>query len=246
MRVKSILAALLLMVAGLQTVWAQKVVLHKTNGQTIEHEYVDLGLPSGTLWATCNIGANSPEEYGDYFAWGETSGYNGGKTCFNWETYKYTLTYHELDGTVKKYCTKSSASGVVDNKTELEPEDDAATVNWGSEWQMPSNAQLEELVNSSYTTTSWTTLNGVSGRMIISKSNGKRIFLPAAGFRLGITYIADGEYGGCWSRSLYEANSEDSHLLFFSSSKIITGYYYRVHGYSVRPVRSKKIRVPLR
>ena len=239
MKAKSILAALLLMVAGSQIALAQRGVPHKTNGQTVEHEWVDLGLPSGTLWATCNIGAKSPEEYGDYFAWGETSGYKGGKTNFSWETYKYTLTYNELDGTVKKYCTKSGASGVVDNKTELEPKDDAATAKWGSEWQMPSYDQLEELANSSYTTTSWTTLNGVSGRMIISKSNGKRIFLPAGGIRLGISYIGAGMTGGCWSRSLYEANSQYGRLLYFDSSKIITGYYYRVHGYSIRPVRVK-------
>ena len=98
------------------------------------HAYVDLGLPSGTLWATCNVGASSPEEYGDYFAWGETEP----KNDYNWSTYKYCKG---SSTTMTKYCT-SSSYGTVDNKTELEPSDDAATVNWGSNWQMPSLEQL--------------------------------------------------------------------------------------------------------
>ena len=88
------------------------------------HEYVDLGLPSGTLWATCNVGATAPEEYGDYFAWGETTGYNSGKTTFNWSTYKYCNGDYDK---LTKYCNKSS-SGTVDNKTTLDPEDDVAHV----------------------------------------------------------------------------------------------------------------------
>jgi hypothetical protein len=96
--------------------------------------YVDLGLPSGTLWATCNIGANSPEEYGYYFAWGETEGYNDGKTTFDWSTYKWCNgSYDSL--TKYKY---SSSYGTYDYKTELDLDDDAAYVNWGAEWCMPS------------------------------------------------------------------------------------------------------------
>ncbi len=116
------------------------------------HEYVDLGLPSGTLWAPCNIGAENPEEYGDYFAWGETEGYNGGKTTFEWINYKW------CNGNINamtKYCSNSGLGyeGFTDDLTELELADDAAYVNWGPAWRMPSIEQFQELINSSNTTT---------------------------------------------------------------------------------------------
>ncbi len=193
------------------------------------HEYVDLGLPSGTLWATCNVGASSPEEYGDYFAWGETQP----KTSYSWSTYKYCKG---TDDTMTKYCNNSSY-GTVDNKTELEAMDDAATVNWGSNWQMPSFEQLEELINSSYTTTTWTTLNGKNGRKITSKSNGNSIFLPAAGVRDDTSLRSEGSFGPYWSRSLDTSYSDYAYCLSFSPSDIYTGSSYRGCGRSVRPVR---------
>lgn len=201
-----------------------------------DHEWVDLGLPSGTLWATCNVGAVNPEDYGDCFAWGETIGYNGGKTTFNWSTYKYCSG---SANTIRKYCTESSY-GTVDNKKELEPADDAATVNWGSDWQMPSWNQLRELINSSYTTTEWTTINGVYGRKITSKSNLKSIFLPAAGYRDGASLNYTGSYGNYWSRSLSTSNSTYGCSLYFDSSDISTDGYFRSYGRSVRPVRVQK------
>ena len=173
------------------------------------HEYVDLGLPSGTLWATCNIGATSPEDYGDYFAWGETSGYNSGKTTFNWSTYKYCNGSYT---TMTKYCT-SSSYGTVDNKTELELSDDAAYVNWGSNWRMPSYDQIAELINSSYTTTTWTTVNGVYGRKITSKSNGNSIFLPAAGVHNETSLRYAGSGGYYWSRTLGKSGSDEARYL---------------------------------
>ena len=194
------------------------------------HEYVDLGLPSGTLWATCNVGASSPEEYGDYFAWGETEP----KDDYSWETYKY--------GTMSKYCT-DNLFGPVDGKTELEPSDDAATVNWGSGWQMPSLEQCTELINSNYTTTTWTTLNGKHGRKIISKSNGNSIFLPAAGCRYD-TSLGSAGYGGFyWSRSLITSYSYSAYHLIFFSSDIFTNDAdgRRDYGQGVRPVRVKKL-----
>ena len=103
-----------------------------------EHEWVDLGLPSGTLWATCNVGADNPEDYGDYFAWGETEP----KVIYNWSTYKWC---NGSVNTMTKYCT-DSGYGTVDNKTELDPADDAATVNWGTSWRMPTLEQLDELL----------------------------------------------------------------------------------------------------
>ena len=228
----------------------QKIVLYMEGNQTIEcnaseldsivfvdteaeendvHEYVDLGLPSGTLWATCNVGANSPEEYGDYFAWGETEP----KNDYSWSTYKYCKG---SKNTMTKYCT-SSEYGTVDNKTELEAADDAATANWGSDWQMPSEKQIVELFNSHNTTTTWTTMNGVDGRKITSKSNGNSIFLPAAGYRYDTSLINAGSSGYYWSRSLYTSNSSDAYYLYFYSTVIRTNYYYRYYGQSVRPVR---------
>ena len=196
------------------------------------HEYVDLGLPSGTLWATCNVGASSPEEYGDYFAWGETKP----KTTYNWSTYKYCKG---TETTMTKYCT-SSSYGTVDNKTELEPSDDAATANWGSGWQMPSKEQLYELYNSSYTTTTWTTMNGKYGRKITSKNNGNSIFLPASGCRNDTSLVDAGSYGDYWSRSLSTGYSNNAYNLNFYSSYINTyDYNYRYYGRSVRPVRVK-------
>ena len=244
----------LLFMAGLQTVMAQKVVLHMADNQKFEcsvskldsitfvdgaaddsdvHEYVDLGLPSGTLWATCNVGASKPEEYGDYFAWGETTT----KGTYNWSTYKYCKG---SSSTMTKYCTKSSY-GTVDNKTELEPSDDAATANWGSNWQTPSRNQCDELVNSSYTTQTWTTMNGVKGWKITSKSNGNSIFLPAAGCRYDTSLSDAGSRGYYWSRSLSTSDSYSAYGMGIGSNPIYSnGYSLRYAGQSVRPVRVKK------
>ena len=108
------------------------------------HAYVDLGLTSRTKWATTNIGADSPEEYGDYFSWGETQGYDGGKTTFFWDNYKHSEGSKE---TLTKYCYNSDCgyNGFTDKLKELEPEDDAAYVNWGSNWRMPTSAQWEDV-----------------------------------------------------------------------------------------------------
>ncbi len=200
------------------------------------HEFVDLGLPSGTLWATCNIGANSPEEYGDYFAWGETEGYDSGKTNFNWSTYKW---WNGSSTSLTKY-NRDSNYGTVDNKTELDPEDDAAYVNWGPAWRMPSIEQFRELINSSYTTTEWTTQNGVNGRKITSKTNGNSIFLPAAGYRYDSSPQMAGSNGKYWSRTLYSDYADYARYLYFDSSVYGTDDNSRYCGRSVRPVRSQE------
>ena len=206
-------------------------VTNDDSGSSDTHEWVDLGLPSGTLWATCNVGASNPEEYGDYYAWAEIEP----KSDYTWSTYKYCGGLYDK---LTKYCTKSSY-GIVDNKTELEPSDDAATANWGSNWQMPSREQCDELYNSSYTTTTWTTLNGKYGYKITSKSNGYSIFLPAAGYRYATSLHYAGSRGCYWSRSLFTLNGNDANYLFFDSSGIDT-YNGRNYGQSVRPVRVKK------
>ena len=140
-----------------------------SSGKTDSHEYVDLGLTSGTLWATCNVGASSPYEAGSYFAWGETSP----KQDYSLNSYKW---YNSVTGKYTKYCTNSSY-GDVDNKTELDLADDAAYVNWGAKWRMPSRAQFDEL--RAECDWQW---NG-SGYLVTSKKNNKTLILPAAGYR---------------------------------------------------------------
>ena len=200
------------------------------------HEYVDLGLPSGTLWATCNIGADNPEEYGDYFAWGETSP----KANYDEWNYKYwNLYYVDNDVEIYKYNT-DSGYGTVDNKMELDLSDDAAYVNWGSGWRMPSKAQCVELFNSSYTTTTWTTQNGVYGRKITSRKNGNSLFLPAAGGRYHASLGYAGSNGHFWSRTLNADMPYYGWYLGFGSSGWGTFYYSRYSGLSVRPVRASQ------
>ena len=206
------------------------------------HDYVDLGLPSGTLWATCNVGASSPEDYGYYFAWGETVPFDeNGKTTFDWSTYKWC---NSSSSSMTKYCSNSSYgnNGFTDDKTELEPEDDAAYVNWGSAWRMPSIAQYSELLYSNYTTTEWTTQNGVYGRKITSKMEGyegNSVFLPAAGYRYDSSLYNAGSYGYYWSRTLDSDNPSTAWYLYFYSSYIfpISDGNGRYHGLAVRPVR---------
>ena len=207
-----------------------------THGFTYGHEWVDLGLPSATLWATCNVGAGSPEEYGDYFAWGETTGYDSGKTNFTWGTYKWC---NGSNTTITKYCTNSGYgyNGFTDGKTELEAVDDAATANWGAPWHTPTEFQIQELINGDYTTTIWTTQNGVYGRKVTSKVNGNTLFLPAAGARRDATSDEVGSYGYYRSRSLSTDGSDYACGLDFSSGGIKwTNHNNRYRGRSVRPV----------
>ena len=194
-----------------------------------EHEYVDLGLPSGTLWATCNVGANSPEEYGDYFAWGETEP----KETYDIGNYKWC---RNSQTSMTKYCTNSSYgyNGFTDNKTELEPEDDAAYVNWGEDWRMPSYDQLNELKTNC--TWSGTTINGVNGLMVTGP-NGNSLFLPTAGFRYENSLSTDGSFGLYWSRILGSAHQYDACNLGFSVREQTWLESHRYNGYTVRPVR---------
>ena len=199
-----------------------------TKGVENSHEWIDLGLPSGLKWATCNVGADTPEGYGDYFAWGETSP----KTTYKWSTYKYCNGFYD---TMTKYCTKSSY-GTVDNKTTLELSDDAARVNWGGNWRMPTKAEQKELRNTSNCTWIWTTQNGVNGYKVTSKKNGNSIFLPAVGYRYYDGLYVAGDDGGYWSSSLDTNDSYGAYGLGFDSS-CVDGYGYgRCDGRSVRAV----------
>ena len=193
--------------------------MNKING----HEYVDLGL--SVKWATCNVGATKPEEYGGYYAWGETEE----KEDYEWSTYKWCKGSCD---TMTKYCTNSKY-GTVDNKTVLDPEDDVAHVKWGGSWRMPTETEQKELHNNC--TWTWTTQNGVKGYKVTG-TNGNSIFLPAAGFRYGTVLYSSGSDGYCWSGSLSGNDSSGAYYLYFGSG----GYYWydvdRDHGRSVRPV----------
>ena len=177
---------------------------------------VDLGLPSGTLWANMNVGAFSEEAPGNSYAWGETEV----KTTYSWSTYKW------CNGAYNKM-TKYNSS---DKLWELEPEDDAAYVNWGKQWCMPSSAQFEELIN--HCSWNWTMQNGVNGYKVVGP-NGNSIFMPTT----------TGSYGYYWSRTFY--NTSEPYIacgLSFSSGDIPRSNSYsncrnRYYGQSVRPVR---------
>ena len=200
-------------------------------GSIGDHDYVDLGLPSGTLWATCNVGANAPEEYGDYFAWGETQP----KDYYDWSTYQYC---NGSDSTLTKYCTNPEYgyNGFIDNLTILQPDDDVATVNWGDEWSMPTFEQFKELYQN--TSCTWTTQNGVNGQLFTA-TNGASLFLPAAGNLEGDSLFAVGSFGNYWLNSL---DPDDPNLARYYCLWWSAIYYLRVsdrcYGYSVRPVRS--------
>lgn len=200
-----------------------------TGSPLSEHEYVDLGLPSGLKWATCNLGATVPEEYGDYFAWGETIGYVNNHR-FYWDS--YGLCNGNANSLVK-YCTDSSY-GSVDNKKQLDLQDDAAYIKWGDGWRMPTIEELDEL--RSKCTWTWTTLNGINGYRVVG-TNGNFIFLPAAGYHYENGKRDEGQFGDYWSSSLFDSYCINAQYLYFHSGNKGTDNYYRCIGYSIRPVR---------
>ena len=187
------------------------------------HEYVDLGL--SVKWATMNVGANAPEGYGDYFAWGETKP----KDYYDWSTYKWC---EGSARTMTKYCTKSYF-GTVDNKTVLEMSDDAARANWGGTWRMPTIDEIKELLDNCHW--EWTTRNDVNG-FKVTGPNGASVFLPAAGYRWHDSLDNSG-YGLYWSSSLYPSLDDDAYYLSFDSGGAYwNSNYYRYGGHSVRAV----------
>lgn len=189
--------------------------------------YVDLGLPSGTLWAKRNVGADSPEGNGNFFAWGEIRQ----KEKYSWSTY---LWCNGTSKELKKYCTTGDY-GTVDNKIELDPEDDAAYVNWGESWRMPTYDQFEEL--RTHCMWKWTQQNGVKG-CLVTGPNGNTMFLPAAGDRSDASYYSGA--GFYWTRTLDSGNPSHAYNLFFGSSEVSWYYYTRERGLSVRPVSASR------
>ena len=190
------------------------------------HECVDLGLPSGLKWATCNVGAEEPWEYGGYYAWGETEE----KSNYSWQTYKWCNGSYD---SMTKYCTDSDY-GRFDNKTVLDPEDDVAHVKWGGSWRMPTFEEQKELLDEC--SWEWTELNGVDGCRLTGP-NGNSIFLPAAGRRCGTELYDRGQYGVySWSSSLGDYYSSCAYRLTFNDDLLDWGDNSRYDGYSVRPV----------
>lgn len=173
------------------------------------HEYVDLGLPSGLKWATCNVGANKPEDYGNCYAWGET-------------------------GTKSKYYSNNSKTyGKQMNDIKGNSQYDAARANWGGTWRLPTKAELEDLNNKC--TWKWTTQNGVNGYKVTGP-NGNSIFLPAAGYRyLSWLNFAGGD-GSYWSSTPGESYSSNAYCLYFNSSEHYVYDSGRYFGHSFRPV----------
>ena len=193
------------------------------------HEYVDLGLPSGTLWATCNVGASKPEGYGNYYAWGDIET----KANYNWVDYKYANGEYKLT----KYCSKSNYgnNGFTDNLITLQGGDDPATT-WGNRWHTPTKKQWDELLQN--TTSKWMIQNGVAGVLFVA-NNGQRIFLPASGVKAYAQFNDAGISGDYWSSSLFTGSPDGAWEFRFSESKLKVHYQYRFFGYSVRPVCEK-------
>ena len=180
-------------------------------------------------WATCNVGASTPSDYGSYFAWGETSP----KSSYDWVNLKYCTSGTYENAKFSKYVLDSQY-GPVDNRTTLDLSDDAARANWGGSWRMPTDAEFRELINKC--TWTWTTVNGKNGYKVVSKVNGNSIFLPAAGYRYGTSLGSAGSYGFYWSGSLGESYSYYARYLLFNSGHRGTSNHNRRYGRSVRPV----------
>lgn len=178
-----------------------------TWGYKNNHAWIDLGLPSGTKWATCNVGASQPHNYGNYYAWGETT----------------TKSEYTSDNSRTYYKSMSDITG---NSSY-----DAARANWGSSWRMPTKAEMEELKNKC--TWTWTSQSGVKGYKVTGP-NGNSIFLPAAGRCYGSSRYRVGENGYYWSSTPYESGT--TYYLYFFSGGLGVDWFYRYYGYTVRPV----------
>ena len=206
-------------------------------------EYVDLGLPSGTKWATCNVGANKPEQSGNYYAWGEIKT----KKNYDWSTYKwmekgkanwkninkYTVPDKQTDAIWYSDQTISSFKG--DNKKILEDEDDVATVKLGKPWRTPTKDELQELI--SECNWAWINDNDKKGFEIKSRRNNNKIFMPVAGFRKDSEILSAGNVGFYMSKSIDTNNSSKCEYLNLNIVKSFISQESRCFGYLVRPVR---------
>ena len=198
-------------------------------GSHYGYDYVDLGL--SVKWATCNVGASRPEDYGFYFSWAETAP----KSVYSWSNYKWC---NGNINAITKYCTISSYGtacyGNIDNNMDVDLSDDAANVNMNGNWRMPTRSELEELhINCAW---NWTTLNGLKGYKVTSKINGKSIFIPAAGCRVEGSHKDKGSRGTYWSNSLTDEYPFQAYKLSFDSRYVMVVVSSRAAGCSIRPV----------
>ena len=208
-------------------------------------EAIDMGLPSGLKWASFNLGASAPEEYGDYYAWGDTEPYyscldpltwkEGKVAGFGWSSYSYGNNL----STLTKYVT-DDRYGNNDDKTVLEADDDAATTNWGSTWRTPTDAEWTELMENC--TWTWTNLNGVKGRLVTAV-NGNSIFLPAAGYVGSTSFIDANSQGRYWSSSLYTSYSYYAWCVDLSDVEMDS--FLRCYGLPIRPVYEDSSSIPV-
>ena len=191
---------------------------------------VDLGLPSGTKWANMNVGAERPEDFGLYYAWGEYMGYTEDLTdgrLFSWEHYKWS---DNTGATMLKYST-------ADGRKVLDLEDDAANVNWGGQWVMATAEEFNELIEN--TTSDMITRDGVYGRLFKSNVNDNTLFMPASGFRIDADLFRRNYGGQYWTASL---NAEEPIYACNFNLKMLTvtsSEYPRSYGFAIRPVIRK-------
>lgn len=189
---------------------------------------VDMGL--SVKWASCNLGASSPEQSGQYYAWGETST----KTEYSWRTYKLRdLSAGRLVSHVTKYCSLPEY-GTVDKLKILQPEDDAATKNLGSKWRMPTDKEWEELMTQCKW--AWTKKNGRDGYLVTSRKTGNSIFLPAAGHQYLDSLTGEGALGFYWSSSRTNSYGASAWMMCFGSQSVKDETIERFAGQSIRPV----------
>jgi len=199
--------------------------------QTYSHDYIEIG---GVKWATMNVGAEKITDSGLYFAWGETQGYTAAQIssekAFRWRNYKYgKYNYNKPNSAMTKY-------NRTDTKTVLDSEDDAVTAAWGGNWRMPTIVEFQALVNA--TTSKWTTIDGVDGRLFTDKTDSsKTLFFPATGNGEGDDVWGVGRCGCYWSRSLYTGGVDYAWYVYFGSGGVYPNDYNdRYRGFSVRGV----------
>ena len=203
------------------------------------HDGVQL-WEGGPYWATTNIGAEEPWEYGYYFWWGDTVGYantgSGWISVTDGTSISFTNSV-PANSTYRKTVSWLRTNGYIDATDNLVPEHDAAHVHWGGEWRMPTSSEFDALVSNC--TTTWTTTNGVAGYLVTGKGAyaNKSIFLPAAGYGDGLKLNSPGSQGQYWSSTPHPSNTMGSFYLYLKSGGFGCGRFIRYNGQSVRPVR---------
>lgn len=206
-----------------------------TFGQTPDNvQAIDMGLPSGTKWANMNLGAARPTDTGLYYAWGETEGYNAEGSdnhLFSWSYYKWCKGTRS---TMTKYCT-NRAYGTLDNKAVLELADDAAYMNWGGEWRIPTSDEMQELIDN--TVSEWTMQNSVEGYQFTSPKTGNSIFFPAVGCRVSESNYENGTDCYYWLSSVDQTYPYAASYLRFYVGRVFLASLFRYYGMNVRPVK---------